>query len=850
MAHRQRIEKQLVVEEFFMLRKQNYVSAEVSKYLDELDARLLSGEALPPPTPHACKAPLPLSSSAHLCIVIAYVEFRGVFLKFWENHEGRLRLVASYEPLNRKIDDEREVDKLHFLQQGRNFFPLTEAIIITPPRNKNIGSMPTSSPQLCRSRNPGNTPPLHGGRGRKNSATLVQSRGKEAEMVRTESNPLSITIGTRELSPAKRCEDTFLSPSQCDVAADTSLVCSPPAKPCDVVSHNQCDVAADASLVCTPPANPCDVVSSHSQCDVAADASLVCTPPAKPCDVVSSHSQCDVAADASLVCTPRAKLCEDTLVFPRQPAKDASLALTLSSVIDHADLVSQKNPESSKSKDKADNLSDERGHSDESLWNLSSSSSSSEDTNESKVTQKLPSAILAVEKSGPRIEMEVIYDNLVITTEYPTVSMDTISSQDGYINYLEMNRQIHYFRKFLPSDWHKTPSNGFCGFLVAYGTDLTRFPGGYPLPARLDIGVRSIRDDFLNFLRETVDIVQDRDEISVEYPKVEVDLMDNLETKLYGVINYLLDNPGSVQVSSESNLWLFQEEAHALISLRRKVSLFSEADNRPGYARFLRDLHGKCRFEWLPSDIRSLHEQSEMVFLLFWGRHFMVMSNNICTSKDLDATETRLSQQGMHIVQTLKNQPPRSLFSEVMKQFSNPHDDKKETLSIRETFDQEKVLDVIEIDEARLVQNITIGGCVLQLLKHPSVEGRQFTLFNSIYEKEWDDPVIHQAETFTCFYSRKKLLFLRYCVHESPGKASFVPLAIWQTGCPLKNIVLILKHLESGMIERVQLFQKENKFLETYKPNPNVRIDFGKLHEEYNQWVISNDLKFDPGKSQ
>jgi hypothetical protein len=71
--------------------------------------------------------------------------------------------------------------------------------------------------------------------------------------------------------------------------------------------------------------------------------------------------------------------------------------------------------------------------------------------------------------------------------------------------------------------------------------------------------------------------------------------------------------------------------------------------------------------------------------------------------------QVRLSQQGMHIVQTLKNQPSRSLFSEFMKQFSNPHDDKR-TLSIRETFDQEKVLDVIEIDEARLVQNITIGG--------------------------------------------------------------------------------------------------------------------------------------------
>jgi hypothetical protein len=187
-----------------------------------------------------------------------------------------------------------------------------------------------------------------------------------------------------------------------------------------------------------------------------------------------------------------------------------------------------------------------------------------------------------------------------------------------------------------------------------------------------------------------------------------------------------------------------------------------------------------------------------------------------------------------------------------MKQFSNPHDDKKNvTLSIPDMFHQKNVLDVIKVDEAKLVQNITIGGCVLQLLKHPSVEGRQFTLFSSINEKEWDDPVIYRAETFTCFSSRKKqILFLRYCVHESPGQTSFVPLAIWQTGCPLKNIVLILKHLESGMIERVQLFQKENKFLETYKPNPDVRVDFGKLHEEYNQWVISNDLKFDPGKSQ
>lgn len=89
---------------------------------------------------------------------------------------------------------------------------------------------------------------------------------------------------------------------------------------------------------------------------------------------------------------------------------------------------------------------------------------------------------------------------------------------------------------------------------------------------------------------------------------------------------------------------------------------------------------------------------------------------------------------------------------------------------------------------------------------------------------------------------------MRFAVHESESNPSIVVLAIWQTSCPLNNIVIIWQDVVTGLIDRTNLLSKEGRFLYTYAPKANIAVNLSKLQQEYDNWVVANDLKFDPSK--
>ena len=74
---------------------------------------------------------------------------------------------------------------------------------------------------------------------------------------------------------------------------------------------------------------------------------------------------------------------------------------------------------------------------------------------------------------------------------------------------------------------------------MSYGTDLNRFPGGYPFCGRLDLKHPDIREDLTKFLQESLDIIHDG-QGKVEYPHAEVGVMQELEHKIFWH-NYLFD---------------------------------------------------------------------------------------------------------------------------------------------------------------------------------------------------------------------------------------------------------------------------------------------------------------------
>ena len=237
-------------------------------------------------------------------------------------------------------------------------------------------------------------------------------------------------------------------------------------------------------------------------------------------------------------------------------------------------------------------------------WYLTTSD---EDTNSSKQKNEddfAASGILSITSVARLTDVIVTCDDHLIKMPSPLISIDSeycrsvITTGKDYLRYLEEDTHLDYFRKIIQSDWGMTPSNGFCGPLLAYGTDLVRFPQGYPPLSQLDISVPNIRVDFLNFLEESLDLIQSGIDAFGEYPFNQVDVMTELARKISGLMRYIRGRSCENHISSESGLWLLQEEEHALISLRRRVCYFTDQESLPGYARYLQNWHGETRLQW------------------------------------------------------------------------------------------------------------------------------------------------------------------------------------------------------------------------------------------------------------